>query len=116
MLRDISFTVAPGEIVAIVGASGTGKTTLLNLLARFYDPTEGRIFVDGRDLQTISIHSLRNSLAVVPQDIELFSTTVRENIRYGRVNATGAEVEQAANDAHVLEFMNDLPGGLDTGC
>lgn len=114
VLRDISFTVAPGEIVAIVGASGTGKTTLLNLLARFYDPTEGRIFVDGRDLQTISIHSLRHSLAVVPQDIELFSTTVRENIRYGRVNATGDEVEQAANDAHVLEFMSDLPDGLDT--
>jgi len=114
VVRDISFTVSPGEIVAIVGASGAGKTTLLHLLARFDDPTEGRIFVDGRDVRTITIQSLRRFLAIVPQDIELFSTTVRENIRYGRVDATIAEVEKAARDAQVLEFMDRLPHGLDT--
>ena len=114
VVRDISFTVAPGEIVAIVGASGAGKTTLLHLLARFHDPTEGRILVDGRDVRNVTIQSLRRFLAVVPQDVELFSTTVRENIRYGRIDATGAEVEQAAHDAQVLEFIDRLPDGLDT--
>lgn len=114
VLKDLSFTVAPGETIAIVGASGAGKTTLLNLLARFYDPTHGTVLIDDRDVRSITRQSLRRFLAVVPQDVELFSTTVRENIRYGRLDATDAEVEQAASDANVTEFLDRLPEGLDS--
>ncbi|RMF54410.1 MAG: ATP-binding cassette domain-containing protein [Bacteroidetes bacterium] len=113
ILRDIDFEVAPGETIALVGPSGAGKTTLLNLIPRFYDPTEGRILIDGYDLRTVQIRSLREQIAVVPQEVHLFNASIRENIRYGRLEATDAEVEAAARAANAHDFITALPGGYD---
>lgn len=113
VLEDVTFAVAPGETVALVGPSGAGKTTLLNLIPRFYDPTAGRVCIDGHDLRAVQHASLRAQIAVVPQEVHLFAATIRENIRYGRLEATDAEVEAAAQAANAHDFIAALPGGYD---
>ncbi len=114
VLEDISFAVAPGETMALVGPSGAGKTTLLNLIPRFYDPSAGRILIDGFDLRAVQKRSLREQIAVVPQEVHLFGTSIRENIRYGRLDASDAEIEAAARDANAHDFIAALPEGYDT--
>lgn len=111
ILRDISFSCSPGDIVALVGPSGAGKTTLLKLIPRFYDLQEGAIRFDGTDISTVTQQSLRNQIAIVPQDIQLFGSTIRENIRYGRLDATDREVEEAARFAQAHDFIMEHPDG-----
>lgn len=113
ILKDISFEIKPHSSVAIVGASGAGKSTLLNLLIRFYDPTQGMILVDGREVQQISLRALRAQIGVVFQEISLFAGTVRENILYGRPNCSEQELYEAAVMAAAHEFILKLPGGYD---
>ena len=113
VLREASVDVRPGEVVALVGHTGSGKTTFVNLLPRFYDPMAGRILVDGNDVRDVSLASLRANLAVVIQETFLFGATMRDNIRYGRLDATDAEVEAAAREAHADEFIRQLPKGYD---
>ncbi len=114
VLRDVSFTVAPGTRVAIMGATGVGKTTLVNLLTRFYDPTAGAVRLDGVDLRDYRVADLRRQFAIVLQHPLLFSTSIAENIAYGRPGASPAEIEQAAAAAHADEFIARLPRGYDT--
>ena len=114
VLQDLSTTFAAGRTTALVGPSGAGKTTLVSLLARFYDPTSGRITIDGHDLRDVTIRSLRERIAVVPQEPVLFATTVAENIRYGRLDATDAELRAAADAANATEFIARLPEGYTT--
>jgi subfamily B ATP-binding cassette protein MsbA len=114
VLREIDVEIRAGETVALVGPSGAGKSTMLNLIPRFHDPTEGSIELDGRDLRTILLQSLRQQIAIVGQDVHLFSTTIRENIRYGRLDATDDDVEVAARMANAHDFIETLPGGYDT--
>jgi subfamily B ATP-binding cassette protein MsbA len=110
----IDFAVAPGETVALVGPSGAGKSTLFKLVSRFYDPVEGAITINGRDIRDYTLASLREAVAVVPQDVYLFGCSVRENIRYGRLDATDAEIESAARAANAHEFILALPQGYET--
>jgi subfamily B ATP-binding cassette protein MsbA len=114
VLTDIDFEVKQGEAVAIVGASGVGKTTLVNLIARFYDPVSGRILFDGRDIAEASLVSLRRQIGLVTQDVLLFDDTVRANIAYGREKPDEARVLEAARAAHVHEFVERMPRGYDT--
>jgi subfamily B ATP-binding cassette protein MsbA len=114
VLDGVTTTFQPGETTALVGPSGAGKTTLVNLVGRFYDPVSGRIAVDGHDLRHVTIRSLREQIAVVPQEPILFADTIRENIRYGRLDATEAEIEEAARSANATEFIARLPSGLAT--
>ena len=114
VLDGVTTTFQPGETTALVGPSGAGKTTLVNLVGRFYDPVSGRIVVDGHDLRDVTIRSLREQIAVVPQEPILFADTIRENIRYGRLEATDAEIDEAARSANATEFISRLPGGLAT--
>ena len=114
VLRDISFTVEGGQTVALVGASGAGKSTLVKLLFRFYDPTSGAIHIDNQSIEGVTLASLRQSIAIVPQDCVLFNDSLRENIRYGRPSATDTEVELAVNAAHLDQFVSQLHDGLDT--
>ncbi|XZE21197.1 ABC transporter ATP-binding protein [Pirellulaceae bacterium SH449] len=114
VLSNISFTTSPGSTVAIVGRSGAGKTTLCNLVARFFDPTSGVIRLDGVDLRDIKLHSYRKLLGVVEQDVFLFDGTIQENISYGRRRATQAEVEAAARSAAAHEFIMESPKGYQT--
>jgi len=113
-LADFSFTAAAGETVAIVGPSGAGKSTVLRLLLRFYDPSDGRICVDGIDIRDANPIDVRRRIAIVPQETAIFTENLRENIRYGRPDATDAEVEHAAAIALVDEFVRNLPRGYDT--
>jgi len=113
VLEDVTFTAPVGTTTAIVGPTGAGKSTLMDLLARFLDPTAGRVLADGQDLREVTVASWRSRLALVPQDAFLFNDTVRENIRYGRLEATDAEVEEAARSAGVHEEVLALPGGYD---
>lgn len=112
-LRNVSLRVAPGEMVAIVGRSGSGKSTLVNLLPRFYEPDTGSILIDGRELREYDLHSLREQIAVVSQDIVLFNDTIRANIAFGR-EVTDEQIERAAQAALVMDFVRELPAGLDT--
>jgi ATP-binding cassette subfamily B protein/subfamily B ATP-binding cassette protein MsbA len=113
-LRDVSLDVRPGEVVAIIGASGAGKTTLASLVVRFYDPQAGRIALDGYDLRTLTLRSLRENVALVLQDPIVFGATLRENIAYGRPAATAEDVERAARAANAHEFIAALPEGYAT--
>jgi subfamily B ATP-binding cassette protein MsbA len=114
VLRDLSGEIKAGEIVALVGPSGAGKTTIVNLVPRFYEPEAGRIALDGIDIARIKLTALRGAIAIVPQEALLFSGTVGENIRYGRLDATRPEIEMAAREANAEEFILDLPQGYDT--
>ena len=113
-LHDVSFTVRPGETVALVGPSGAGKTTVLQLLLRFYDPDEGAIRLDGVPVAQMARAEFRRALALVPQDPVIFATTARENIRFGRPEATDAEIEAAARAAAIHDFLSGLTEGYDT--
>jgi len=114
VLHDVEFRMAPGEVVALVGPSGAGKTSIANLLCRFYDPIHGHVKVDSHDLRTVQVKSLRRHIAVVLQDTFLFNTSVRENLRYGKPDATQEEMVAAAQAAYAHEFIEELPQGYDT--
>ena len=113
-IHNISFSVEPGKCIALVGRSGAGKSTILNLLTRFYDPTAGKILIDSYDLRDLQIYWLRQNIALVLQDGFLFWGTIRENIRYGNINASDTEVEEAARLANAYDFIMELPKGFDT--
>ena len=114
VLKQLNMTIAGGETVALVGASGAGKSTVSKLLFRFYDPTAGAIEIDGTDIRSVSLESVRRAIAVVPQDCVLFNDSLRENIRYGRPTAKDDEVEQAIEAAFLGEVIERLPDGLET--
>ena len=114
VLTHLDLNVSPGENIALVGPSGGGKTTLCSLIPRFYEVSSGRILVDGKDIREVTLHSLRNCIGVVAQDVYLFSGSVRENIAYGKVDATDEEIEAAAKMAGAHEFISTLPDGYNT--
>jgi len=114
VLKGVSAAFAPGEVVALVGPSGAGKTTLVNLIPRFYLPTSGALLIDGHDTAGVTLESLRAAIAIVPQDPQLFSDTIETNIRYGRLDATPEEIRQAAKLANAEEFINRFPDGYQT--
>lgn len=114
VLTDINLEIKPGQMVALVGPTGVGKTTLANLIPRFYDPTRGRVLIDGIDVREIKLSSLRRNIAMVLQDVFLFNGTIAENIAYGCHHATREEIEAAAKAAGADEFIRDLPQGYDT--
>ena len=113
-LTDVSITVPAGRVVAIVGPSGAGKTTIANLLPRFYDVTAGALRIDGIDVRDVTFNSLREQVGLVPQETMLFNATIRDNILYGRLDGTEEEVYAAAKAANALEFIEKLPHGFDT--
>jgi ATP-binding cassette subfamily B protein len=114
VLKDVDFAAAPGEVIALLGATGSGKSTVINLMPRFYDPTEGRILVDGRDIRHVTVNSLRRQIGIVLQDTTLFAATVRENIAFGRPEASEEEIVAAAKAASAHEFILELSEGYDT--
>jgi len=114
VLREFDFRAAPGEVTALVGPSGSGKSTIINLIERFYDVDAGTIAVDGQDVATVRLASLREQMALVSQDVVLFRASIRDNIRFGRLDATDAEVEQAARDAMAHDFIMATEDGYDS--
>ncbi len=114
VFKDVSFEAFKGKVMALVGPSGAGKTTVFNLLMRFYDPLKGQIFLDGLPLEDLDPHALRNAIGLVPQDPVLFTTTFLENIRFGNLNATDKQVKDAAQAAYADEFIESLPDGYHT--
>lgn len=113
-MKDVNFIAHPGETIALVGPSGSGKTTVANLLPRFYDVSSGCIKIDGVDIRDVTIESLREHIGIVPQDTLLFNTTIRENILYGKLDATDEEIEAAIKAANAEEFIHALPEGIYT--
>ena len=114
VLHDITLSIKRGETTALVGTSGAGKTTLADLISRFYDPTRGQLLIDGVDLRELKINSLRHRMAIVSQDTFIFNATVGENIVYGMENASDTDIIEAARLANALEFIQDLPNGFAT--
>lgn len=114
VLEKLSFNIKKGSTVALVGPSGGGKTTICHLLPRFYELTDGSITIDGIDIKDLSRYSLRKNIGIVQQDVFLFAGTIRENIAYGKIDATDEEILDAAEKANILEFINSMPDGLDT--
>ncbi len=114
VLRDVSFKIQPGEFVGIVGPTGCGKSTIISLIPRFYDPVKGRILIDGIDIRNYKVHSVRENLAIVLQDTMLFRATIRENIAYGRPGASFEEIIEAAKIADAHDFIQELPDGYNT--
>ena len=115
VLRHVTLEAQPGEVVAVVEPSGVGKTTLVNLIDRFYDPSSGHITIDGHDVRQVTLNSLRDQIGLVPQETLLFSDTIAANIRYGKLDATQTEIEAAARAANAHNFItNDLPDGYET--
>ena len=114
VLTDLNFVAEPGQTIALVGPSGSGKTTIANLLPRFYDVTGGGIYIDGMDIRESTISSLREHIGLVPQDTLLFNTTIKENILYGRLDATDEEVWEAVKAANAEKFIRGLPNGIET--
>ncbi len=114
VLRGISFEVRPGEVAAFVGPSGAGKTTITGLVPRFYDPQQGRVLVDGYDVRTVTLESLRRDIGIVTQETYLFHDTIGNNLRYGKPDATDAELQAAARAANIADFIAALPQGYDT--
>ena len=114
VLHSIDFAARPGQMVALVGLTGAGKTTLVSLIPRFYEATSGRVLIDGVDVRRYRVRSLREHIAIVLQDPVLFSGTIADNLRYGRLDATPQEIEAAARAAHAHEFISRLPKGYDT--
>lgn len=114
VLSHVSFDIPAGKSIALVGPSGSGKTTICSLLPRFYDVTGGRITIDGKDVRTLTLKSLRSQIGMVQQDVYLFSGTIRENIAYGKPGASEEEIMEAARRANIHEFISELPDGYDT--
>jgi len=114
VLRNLNLTIQPGSVVALVGPSGAGKTTFCHLIPRFYEPEEGWVLIDGKDVSTVSLHSLREAIGIVQQDVFLFTGTIRDNIAYGRPGAKEDRIEQAARQAGAHSFIRELPAGYDT--
>ena len=114
IIKNFNFEANPGETIALVGPTGAGKTTIINLLTRFYDVNEGEILIDGKNIKNLDKYSLRNALGIVLQDTVMFSETVKENIRYGKLEATDEEVKEAAKLANAHQFIKRLPQGYDT--
>jgi ATP-binding cassette subfamily B protein len=114
VLDGVSFAVAAGERVALVGPSGAGKSTVFHLLLRFYDPSSGRILLDGAPVNDVALEALRSRIAIVPQDVAVFTGSIADNIRFGRPSASPADIERAADLALVSEFARRLPQGFDT--
>src|ERR1700676_5033642 len=113
VLQDVTFSIAPGQFVGVVGMTGSGKSTIVSLIPRFYDPTAGRILVDGSDIRDYTLQGLRSQIAFVLQETVLFRGTIRENIAYGRHQATEAQIISAAKLANADEFIVRMPGGYD---
>ncbi len=114
VLKDVSFETKPGQTVALLGATGSGKTTIINLLPRFYDPTEGCITIDGYDLRDVTIQSLRAQIGIVLQETTLFQGVIRDNIAFGKPDATQEDIEAAARAAAAHDFIMEFPDGYDT--
>ncbi len=114
ILHNVNLRVAAGTTVALVGRSGAGKTTLASLIPRFYEPSAGRILIDGENIASVTLKSLRDAIGIVPQDAVLFGATIRENVQYGRPGASDADVWHALEQANIREFVESLPGRLDT--
>jgi ATP-binding cassette subfamily B protein len=114
VLNKVSFEAKPGETIALLGATGSGKTTIINLLPRFYDPSEGRITIDGYDLRDVTLDSLRSQIGIVLQETTLFSGTIGENIAFGKPDASLEEIQAAARAAAAHDFIMSFPDGYDT--
>ncbi|MCA9901851.1 MAG: ATP-binding cassette domain-containing protein, partial [Anaerolineales bacterium] len=114
VLKDIRFSAAPGQVIALLGATGSGKSTIMNLLPRFYDPTGGRVLVDGHDLRQVKLASLRSQMGIVLQETTLFAATIGENIAFSQPNATQDEIIAAAKAAQAHDFISELPDGYET--
>ncbi|MDI6827245.1 MAG: ABC transporter ATP-binding protein, partial [Armatimonadota bacterium] len=114
VLKHISFTIEPGQHVALVGPSGSGKTTIASLILRFYDVVSGAVLIDGIDIRDVTVSSLRKQIGIVPQETVLFSSSVKENIAYGRIGATDEEIIEAAKAANAHDFIERLPDGYNT--
>lgn len=114
IIKNLSLSISPGEKVAVVGPSGSGKSTILSLLLRFFDPSSGSIYVDGVDIKEVKINDLRARFGIVPQDPMIYSDTLYENIRFGRLNASETEIWKAAESANLLDFIHSLPEGIHT--